>query len=458
MTIRSVFTQNILLPLSDFLRDRHLNSVFKFLKKSQWYDYAELVNYQEKKLIELINYAYHHCPYYNTLLNKYKLKPEDINSISTLRKLPFLTKNEIRANYPEGIVAENVSQNGWRYQKTGGSTTGEPLITIEDKDASDWGRASFYRGWSFMGWKVGDPAIKLWGQSVLNNSKSPSISEKLIQEAINLIPFDAFKMDDRLFNQCYLYIQSKKVKFIYSYVSALMELCKYIEKNKLSLPSIEGVLTTAEVLLPDKRNYIEQVLKVPVYNGYACGEINGIAYECSHRKGLHISMERAVIEIVDEKGDPMPFGEKGRIAITDLHNKAMPLIRYVNGDEGIITNETCDCGRNHLRFKEISGRTLDNLTGVNGKKIHGYYFASLFGELNWREKYGLEQFQIIQESEKNMEIRLLIENKPEKFDEEKLTSILKEYLGEMNIKIEYNKALEKTISGKLRWTINKVKS
>jgi len=454
--MRVFLTNNIFFPLADFIRKRNVIKNYKLLLKSQWFNKDELGKMQEKRLRNILLHCYVNVPFYKERMDKAGF---DINSKDfreELEKIPVLERAEIRQAFAaKTIQAKNFDDYQTIEQKTSGSSTGEPLSTIEDNLTADLGRASFYRGLKWANWNLGEPAVKLWGQ----RSATPNTSMKLANTIINWETFNAFSMDDEVFTKFYLFLCTRKVKHIYSYVSTLQQFIKYIESNKLKLPPIKSIVTTAELLTNDAKEQIEKTFNTKVFNGYACGEINGIAYQCIHRAGFHVSEERCIVEVVNDKGELLPYGEYGRLAVTDLYNHAMPLIRYVNGDEGVLTDEPCACGRNLIRIKEIAGRTSDIIDGLNNKKVHSTYFHVIFiPKLDWQKKYGLKKYQFIQETNDTFKVIMDMDTIPPQHEIVEMKNILSDQLGPMKIIFSTDtNDFEHSSGGKFAWAINKTR-
>lgn len=458
MNVRTQIVRHVLLPIGDVIRSRSLVRTMKELEATQWWPRTQLVDLQAERLATLVSHAYERVPYYREVMQARKLTPVDIRTPADLAKLPLLTREDVRANYPNRLCAQGVPQKGWWQGRTGGSSTGEPLRYIYDRHTADYGRAVFYRGWSWAGCPPGTPMLDLWGQPVAKLNTGEVLKRKAMQVFFGTHWVDAFRLNEDLLRQCAEILQEGRVEFIHGYASSLRELCCYLHARHIQPRALRAAMTTAEVLLLEVRHFMEAVLQAPVFNAYGCGEVNGIAYECERHNGLHVGMERAIVEIVDPTGEPVSPGQSGQVAVTDLHNFAMPLIRYLNGDEAQLAVSLCGCGRDLVRLQEILGRTCDIVDGVNGQHVHSYYFASLFGALGWVQTHGLTQFQIIQENEQNLRVRLVIRDRPSIMEKQRLLDKLNEFLGPMQFQVEYCEYLEPSPSGKFRWTINRLRS
>ena len=116
------------------------------------------------------------------------------------------------------------------------------------------------------------------------------------------------------------------------------------------------------------RRYIKDRYAADVFDIYGCTEIKEIAWECERHNGYHINEDEVLVEILD--GDkPVGWDEVGDIVITDLRNKAMPLIRYRIGDRGLLRPGPCSCGRTFALMAPSAGRSSDFIITPNGQKL-----------------------------------------------------------------------------------------
>ena len=131
----------------------------------------------------------------------------------------------------------------------------------------------------------------------------------------------------------------------------------------------------AERLWPHDRNQIHQAFG-PAFETYGCGEVMMIAAECEAHDGMHTAMENLIVEVIvrgpDGRVRAAQPGEVGEVAITDLHNLACPMIRYVTGDLAIArADRRCACGRGLVSIDPIDGRVTEVLTGAEGTAVAG---------------------------------------------------------------------------------------
>lgn len=158
------------------------------------------------------------------------------------------------------------------------------------------------------------------------------------------------------------------------------------------------VVTGAEQLLPEVRERLGQGFACPVFDAYGLAEVGPIACECTAHKGLHVDDDEIVVEIVGKDG-PVAPGESGEIVITNLCDWTMPILRYRTGDVGRMTYEPCECGLTSPRILELEGRVIDFFVTPDGETVNPFV---LLGGL---PKLGLEQFQIVQRSPRQVVVR-----------------------------------------------------
>lgn len=434
----------------DLFRGTNINRTLDFLRNSQYWDEQHLRDYQYDKLIKLVKYAYKNVPYYTELFKKIKLRPSDITSLNDISKIPVLTKEDFRNNNHK-LVSKNHSLRKIKKGKTGG-TTGAPVFVYKDTQNRSFTWASYYRWYEWMGLEYGDPTATFWGaRTVLRDSKKKKLIDSIGGALSNSIRINSFGLNEEGLQSAYKRLNQFKPKLLKGYLSALLDLATYIEKNNLKPLNPCAISSTTETLLPMHRTFLENVFGAPVYDQYGCGEVSAISYECKKHEGLHVTMEHVLCEILNTNNDRV-LDERGRIVATDLDNYVMPVIRYETGDMSSISSKKCSCGRAHSLMKGIDGRTADTLQLKNGSRVHGVFVTDILAELNiFTDK--IKRFQIQQNTEG--EISFLYEKgiiSPEINEIINLKRILEQFFTKVSMyetnEFKYSK------SGKFRYVIN----
>ncbi len=440
MAINNWITENVILPLSDIVLGQSIKKHLVFLLESQWWSESDLKEYQNEKLRALIRHAYENVPYYNELFRKLKLKTDDIKNTDDLAKLPVLTKEEIRENLKNGkIIAQNIPQKKMIHSGSSGST-GEPLQYYITKDAESFSKACNIRGWYWMGYRLGDRYIKL--------SQNPRKGIKRIQDKVNNCYYlFAQQLTNDNFKVITESIIRAKPLFIRGYPDPMSFLAKYIQKNNVILPPIIAINTTGNILFPNVKTLIEVVFQAPVFDSYSC-EGGAIVFECGTHNCYHSSMEYSVTEIMSGSKE-VDSGERGCLITTDLHNYAVPFIRYDSQDYVVKSSEQCTCGRKLLAIEKIEGRDSDILITPKGKYLIVHIFTIFF---EWLDS--VEQFQIRQDKIDEFEFLLKVNSKYTSEVEKEIYNYWGKYIDEdVKIKIHVVDDIPLAKSGKRRFLI-----
>ena len=400
-----------------------------------------LFRFQEALLERLIAHAISNCEYYRSRWPAGcgaggNSRGIDLSSLPVLSR-EDLIENEltIRANQRHGRVAE----------KTSGGSTGRPVTVVKPADAVARERAATWRGYGWAGLQVAAPQARLWGVPIRTSGKAVAALNDLIGNRLRL---SAFGLTQERTEAYLKRLHRFRPHFVYGYVSLVVELCRFLEATSSKLPdSVKCIVTTSEVLDDYSRSFIEEVTQLRVFNEYGCGEVGSIAHECEAGQ-LHIMADNLLVEV--EASDDLPPGF-GHLLVTDLHNLAMPLIRYRLGDLGILSNTSCPCGKPYPILERIVGRAYDLVVGGDGKLYHPEAVIYAFEELK-RRGVNLPPYQVVQEADGVLDVRLAgVSSGLTLQVQEQLTALLKVSL-DPKIRVTFQNVggLEREASGKLR--------
>ena len=440
-----------------FSREAH--RYYDFLEESQWWSADKLKEYQDEKLRNLIRHAYSNVPYYREVFDRHGIKPQDIRSSEDLVRIPILTKDIIRKNFPEKIVAETEKVNTDAIWTTGGST-GMPLKFYGDIRSNNIAWAAFFRFLRWTGYEWGDSIVVFWREQAksgniyklhhrfldwLQKSKIPNVTY-----------FNSSTMGEEQLSQYVSRLSSLRPKILRGYVSALKYLANYYSGQCIKCIKPKAITTTAEVLNPNDRELLKQQFEADVFDQYGSAECMGVAFECNEHSGLHSTIEHCVVEFVDEKGNRVEDGIRGKMLITDLDNYTMPFIRYMNGDEGRYRVQGCSCGRGLPLIDYVEGRTVDMITGVNGNSAHGLFFVTVLQELNWFEKYGVMDFEIVQKNPDQIDCRFVCKVQPDNTSKSDFVEFCCRHFGRMGINISFVDQIPTGPARKKRYTRSEI--
>ena len=360
----------------------------KNFEQTQWLPDRELQDLQLGLLRTQLLHAYRNVPLYRRRMEEAGVTPLDIRSVDDLRMLPVLTKRDIQ-DHPTELIADNVPKSNRLINQTGGST-GTPLQFWVDKERFDSRRASTDRHNAWAGLHAGEWCAVLWGSTFgLGTAKIAPITWKhrLIDRSLTLNTSQISPDDLDKFIALLRRYRPARLK---AYAQSAAMFAQYCRNTGVHDIRFDSIITSAEVLLPENRTLIEETFQAKVFNRYGCREVSVIASECEYHTGLHVNADALVVEI-----DPLPGGPPncGRVLITDLYNRSMPLIRYEIGDiaQWSYDERPCPCGRSLPRIANIEGRITDFLRLPNGEMISGPSLALLIGQTA-----GVRQAQFVQ--------------------------------------------------------------
>jgi phenylacetate-CoA ligase len=419
------------------------------LRNSQHWTAEEIQTHQQQALRALMHHCYSHIPYYRDLMRSRNLHPDEFQSVSDLSKLPYLTRDIIRAQAAR-LRADNYPDSVCQFRRSGG-TTGEPIKVAVDVRARAFEVAAYLRGFEWMRHRLGQPMVRLFGGS-LGLSTDTNLKTRLREWLLNSRFLPAFELTPENVGDYVATIYQAKGGVLVGYPSAVLNLSEYMSRHGLKGSPLESVICTAEFMPEEWRSRISEVLDVPVYCYYGCGEVNGIAHECHGEEGYIVSQEHVILEVCGD--NPAKFLDQGggEACITTLFNYAMPLIRYLNGD--ILELKYPRHGRAHLRIVKLEGRVMDQLVATDGHRVS----SVLPTHLVFKSGVPVWKYQVVQTERNNIIFHYLLRDDGSlPSDMQKtLEGVLRRYLGE-DLQVQFVVGeFETTKAGKHRFVINRV--
>ena len=334
-----------------------------FQKEIETMNRRDLEELQLKRLKKMVDYCYNNVPFYHERLNQAGITGDKIKCLSDIQYIPFTTKDDIRDNYPFGMLAQPM-KNIVRIHASSG-TTGKPTVGAYTKaDLDNWSdqvaRVAVAAGAReddifqiSFGYGLFTGALGLhYGLEKIGATVIPASSGNTSKQ---LMMFRDFGVTGLVATPSYaLYLGEQ-----------LREAGYPREDYKLRL----GLLGS-EGCTEKMRDQIEESLGLRVTDNYGMTELTGpgVSGECEYRCGLHFAEDAFLPEIIDqETHEPLGPGESGELVVTTLLREGMPVLRYRTKDITRLNYEPCACGRTHARMEKVMGRTDDMLIikGVN---------------------------------------------------------------------------------------------
>lgn len=423
------------------------------LEKNQWRSDYEIKELQWRKIKRLLRHSYESVPYYREAFDKMGIRVDDIQTPEDFRKIPILTKDNLRSNLNQLLAAGYDSQM-LEFSATGGST-GIPTKYYHDDNYIAYRTALKARNYSWTGYRPGDYMFKIWGSSfdVKNASPGTSIKRFINQILYPTVIFPAFEISSSMIHQLIDDIWKKKPSVIEGYTTPMVFIGNYIINHNIDLAKaeIKGIVNAADTLHKHQREILEQAFRCRVYNKYGGRELSDVAMECD-RGGFHVADDVVYFEIIREDGIPAREGEMGKIILTSLTNFCMPFIRYQIEDIAMPKNGACICGRGLSLISSIEGRIQDLIILKGGKFLAGEFFPHLFKD------FDIEKYQVIQESLDLLNVYIIRGKNLSDDDVRYIKERINEYTGLRQIVFHFVESIPPSPSGKFRFTISKLEN
>jgi phenylacetate-CoA ligase len=406
MDMYGVLFRSVMLPLwEDRVRHRPVVERWQNLKRTQWRPLEELEAMQAKSLQRLVRHAYNNVPFYRDRFVASGIVPRDIRTAKDLLEVPIVRRYDLQT--AEGRESTVRPFPSIRKQTSG--TTGEPLLFGYERDSEAWRRAVKLRAYEWAGYRPGDRAFYYSGAPFPKEPPWWQRAKVAVDQRMNrAVHFQCAVMSDERLREAVRQIERFQPNVLVCYAQAGAELARYINRNGLRTWQGMSVICCAERVLPRDRADLVDAFGPSIFDTYGCREVMHIAGECEAHQGLHVSMEHLVVEIIVTENGRQRLareGESGEVVFTDLHNFAMPFIRYATGDIATAgPSRRCSCGRTLPRIQSIQGRTSETLRDANGAAVSGVAISVLFHEMS-----GLvRQFQAVQHFDRSVTISLVL--------------------------------------------------
>jgi phenylacetate-CoA ligase len=419
-------------------RSRHLDYL-RVLRQTQ-FDPPDVVRARQLAAVKVqLHHAYHTVPYYRAAWRAAGVHPADVKSLADLDAFPVLTKADIR-RHERDLVSCAYDITKLRVKRTSGST-GVPLNIRIDEPAVQWKAACTIRSDEWSGWRLGQRVAKVWGNPEYRQfGLKGRLRNFLFDRAVYL---DTLNLTDDRIAAFAATIRRHRPGLVFGHAHSLYLLACSLKKSGVMDVRPNGIISTAMVLHDWQRTVIERVFDCPVTNRYGCEEVSLIASECELHQGLHINSDSIYAEV----------DEDGKLLVTDLTNRAMPLVRYRIGDVVVGSGRSCRCGRGLPLVERVEGREADYVVTPSGALISGISLTENFALLI----PGTAQVQIVQEAIDRLLIRLVRGDDFTPASADRIGELVRETFGPLvRYEVEYVDAIPQEPSGKYRFCISKV--
>ena len=399
---------------------------------------SEYDDYVTKQRQKILDHHFKTTAFYKSFCNNAKPKRwEDI---------PILTKSDLQVPLVNRLSSDFKLKNLY-VNKTSGSS-GHPFTFAKDKfcHALTWANVIQKFGWYDIDFNKSYQA-RFYGVPL---DSFGYYKERFKDVLAKRFRFTIFNLNDDVFTKYLEHFKIKKFDYLNGYTSSLVLFAKYLKENNLILkdicPTLKVCITTSEMLFEDDKLLLQNYFGVPIVNEYGASEFGVIAFQ-EPKGALQICTENLYVEILDDDNNVLPYGETGKIIITDFYNEAHPLIRFEVGDRGAVKKGSSS---KFLYLESLEGRTSDIAELPSGKMVPGLTFYYVTKSIMNDEAH-VKEFVVSQESCDTFKITYVSPKELNHKELHKIQAAMDRYLEPgLNLKINRVSVLERSKTGKLK--------
>jgi len=439
-------SKHVFYPLWDVKENAHRLRELRVLESSQFWEPARIEAQQLQRLRDIVQHARATTKYYReSLADAASLK---LDSLADLRRLPLVSKRAIRERAADFLSSAVPAER--RVEARTGGSTGTALIVYFDERCQEFRNAAAMRSDRWAGRDLGVKTAAIWG-----NPPPPGGWRDRFRNAVlnRLVYLDTMALNEESVRSFATLWREERPQVIFGHSHSIYMLARLARQYGIDWIRPSGIISTSMMLLDHERAVIEDVFKCKVTNRYGCEEVGLIASECPEHRGLHVNNEHVIVELLRDDGSPAAPGGPGQVVVTDLLNRAMPLIRYQVEDVAVLSASGCSCGRRAPLLEKIVGRVADFLVKSDGTLVAGVSLV----ERTLTKIAGLDQMQIVQESVDHLLINVVPGAGYSQESARQLTQEMHDVFGaEVRVELRELAALSPERSGKYRFSICKV--
>ncbi len=415
----------------------------------------EMTTLQSERLVKQVKNVYDHVEFYRRKMDEIGLKPDDIHGLEDIGKLPFTTKEDLRDNYPFGLLAVPQEKIA-RVQGTSGTTGKLTLASYTKKDVEVWGEC-VARGLTMAGLTSEDRIHICYGYGLFTGGMGLDLGAQAM--GAMAIPMSSGNTKRQL--MCMEDFGATAFGCTPSYALYLAEAAE--EAGIVDRLQLKASVNGAEPWTNEMRQKIEDILHINSFDIYGLCEVTGpgVAVDCIHHKGLHVYEDYFYPEVINPAtGAPCEDGEEGELVFTTLAKEGMPLIRYRTKDLTSIDHKQCACGRTLPRIQKFTGRT-DDMKVIRGVNVFPTQVETALLSMGGGVA---PHYMLIVDRENNLDVlTVMVEVSEEYFSDEirkldelrdKVAAVLKQALGiAVRVKLVEPKSIQRS-EGKAKRVID----
>jgi phenylacetate-CoA ligase len=364
-----------------------------------------LQRYQREQLQLLLGHAYATVPFYRARLAATGYQPGQAITPEFWRSLPLLQRSDLQDQADALRSTKVPAEHGGTFKISTSGSTATPVSVWRTDLQAVFLEAVVLRK---LLWQSCDFRLKLG--AVMNDHGGAAFapvgrhcpdwgppSALVYQTGLATV------LDNRsTVAEIAAWLRHEQLDYLRIDCAPLKELSFHFLDRTLAPPRLKGIMCSAVVIGPDLRKLVRRVFGLELFASYGAREVGTIALQCPEHQHYHVQAEVTLVEVLDDAGKPCAPGETGTVVVTSLQGYAMPLIRYVIGDRAVV-GAPCPCGRPHPVLTQVVGRTRDMVVLPSGARRYCY-----FGALPFWQFGDIRQFQIVQKTFDDLEVRLVV--------------------------------------------------
>jgi phenylacetate-CoA ligase len=416
------------------------------LERSQWLAPEQLQELQFRQLDTLLRHAHATTPYYRKRWGSL-YDPQLPLTQESFSRIPLLTRGELQAGFESLKSTGTPGGHGRTAESRTSGATGQPVRVLKTELVELLWRAVVLREHQWFRRDLGGKlaAIRQGVPEIETDGWGPATDAVAVTGRSVALPISV-DVDSQL-----KWLERQQPDYLLTYASNLAELARTSIARGVKLPRLREARAMGEALADGTRDLVRQAWGVRVTDSYSSNEVGHIALQCPEHEHYHVQSEMLLVEVLDEAGRACRPGQAGRVVVTDLHNFAMPLVRYELGDYAE-PGMPCSCGRGLPVLTRINGRVRNMLITADGKR-----YWPTFGSAGLAGLAPVMRQQLVQTSLETIEVRLVTACPLTPEDEARLRGhILSKLPVPFEIRFSYHDNLARSSGGKFEDFVSEV--
>lgn len=334
-----------------------------FNHTEETYSREELTALQDRRLRTIVRHTGVHNQFFAKRYAEAGVDVSTFKGLEDIAKLPFMSKKDFRDQYPDGMSCVDRHEIIEMHMSSG--TSGTPVVMLYTQHDLDQWAECMARCYRMAGVNKTDVVQITPGFGLFNGGFGCFHGAR--KAGLFIVPTGAGNTARQV--KLAKDMGTNAIVAVVSYGTRIMEVMKEMGET---LPDLRIGIFGAEAFTPAMKTRLREGLGIDPYDIYGMTETGGIGtlgMDCQYHNGIHVWEDHYVVEIIDPvTNKAVPEGEIGELVVTSLTREAIPVIRYRTGDlTRVLSSQTCECGRTHVRLDTIKGRVDDMIIikGVN---------------------------------------------------------------------------------------------